>query len=128
MPTILLVEDDPEALALMATALTKQGHRVFQATDTIQATELWTEPGRSFDLLITDVRLAEEDDGFVLARKLLEIHPDVPVMFISGDPDCFASPAIARFGDAPFISKPFDLNKMLAAVTKALAQGGGTQA
>jgi len=126
--TILLVEDDEPTLALMATALTRQGHEVLKARDTIEAERLWTEPGRLFDLLIADVRLSEEDDGFALARKLLELQPGVPVIFVSGDRDCFACPAVNYFGDAPFISKPFDLNQMIKAVNDVLAKSPKPQA
>jgi two-component system, NtrC family, nitrogen regulation response regulator GlnG len=124
---ILLVEDDEHALGLMAAALTKHGYIVSGATNTSQAKQLWTESEPPFDLLMTDVRLEEEDDGFMLADKLLAARPNVPVIFVSGDPDCFASPAIQRFGDSPFIRKPFDVNIMIASVKKVLANSYGTQ-
>ena len=60
----------------------------------------------------------------MLADRFLELHPDVPVMFISGDPDCFASPAIRKFGDSPFIAKPFNVKQMISAVDQVLSKGG----
>jgi two-component system cell cycle sensor histidine kinase/response regulator CckA len=120
--TILVVEDDEPTLTLMASALTKRGHQVFQAKDSNEAELQWGEPGRAFDLLISDIRLPENQDGFALAEKLLETRPDVPVIFVSGDPDCFACPNIRLFGDSPFIPKPFDLHKMVAAVEQVLAR------
>lgn len=113
---ILLVEDDEATLDFIATALAKSGYEVVKAKDTTQAKWLWEDAKAPFDLLLTDVRLEAEDDGFMLAGKLLESQPNVPVMFISGDQDCFASPAVQRFGDSPFLRKPFDLKKMLASV------------
>lgn len=120
--TILLVEDDEPILKLIATTLAKEGHRVFKAIDAGEAEKIWMEAGQSFDLLITDVRLATEEDGFTLAGKFVESHPEVPVIFVSGDRDCFACPAIQKFADSPFIAKPFDIKKMVAVVNKALAQ------
>jgi two-component system cell cycle sensor histidine kinase/response regulator CckA len=122
--TILLIEDDEHALGLMAAALTKQGHTVFQARDGSEAKNHWSHADRTFDLLISDVRLPDED-GFVLAEQLLESRPNVPVMFISGDPDCFASPSIRQFGDSPFIAKPFNVKQMLSAVDQVLSKSGG---
>jgi len=61
----------------------------------------------------------------MLAEKLLEAHPEVPVMFISGDKDCFASPSIRQFGDSPFIAKPFNVKQMVAAVDQVLSKTGG---
>src|SRR5690242_11511654 len=118
---ILLVDDDEPTLELLGTTLEKNGFEVVKAKDTTQAKWLWEDAKAPFDLLLTDVRLEAEDDGFMLAARLLESQPNVPVMFISGDEDCFASPAIQRFGDSPFLRKPFDLKKMLASVNKIIA-------
>jgi DNA-binding NtrC family response regulator len=119
--TILLIEDDEYALGLMAAALEKQGHTVFKAKDASEAQNQWSPEDRHFDLLISDVKLPD-DDGFVLAERLLETRPDVPVMFISGDKDCFASASIRAFADSPFIAKPFNVKQMLAAVDKVLSK------
>ena len=121
--TILVVEDNENALGLMTSVLKGQGHTVFGALDGSEAKNHWTDPDHSFDLLICDVKLPDID-GFVLAENLLESRPDVPVMFISGDKDCFASPSIRAFGDSPFIAKPFDVNQMLAAVNQVLSKAG----
>ena len=118
--TILLIEDDEYALGLMAAALEKQGHTVFKAKDGSEAQNLWAPADRHFDLLISDVKLPGED-GFVLAERLLDSRPDVPVMFISGDKDCFASPSIRAFADSPFIAKPFTGEELSAAVAAVLS-------
>lgn len=123
--TILLVEDDDHARGLMASVLAKQGHDVHQARDGAEAQNKWGDPERKFDLLISDVKLPGNEDGFMLAEKLLETRPDVPVLFISGDPDCFASPSIRAFGDSPFIAKPFNVKQMVAAVDQVLSKLGG---
>jgi DNA-binding response OmpR family regulator len=122
--TILLVEDDDHARGLMASVLAKQGHDVHQARDGAEAQNHWGDPARKFDLLIADVKLPGDEDGFMLAEKLLEMRPEVPVLFISGDPDCFASPSIRAFGDSPFIAKPFNVKQIVAAVDKVLSKPG----
>jgi two-component system, NtrC family, nitrogen regulation response regulator GlnG len=119
---ILLVEDDEGVRTLVATALKKEGYQVFQAAGPTEAKRLWLDEGYAFDLLLTDVRLEEEDDGFMLADKLLSTHPNIPVIFISGDRDCFASPAVQRFGDSPFLRKPFDIKMMMSTIADVLAK------
>jgi two-component system, cell cycle sensor histidine kinase and response regulator CckA len=126
--TILLVDDEEDALAVMSTALKRQGYNVAQATNSGDALRLWTENEPAFDLLISDVRLMEPEDGFVLADKLLAARPGIPVIFVSGDRDCFASPAIQRFGDSPFIRKPFDIRRMLTSVADVLSKTYGNAA
>jgi DNA-binding response OmpR family regulator len=123
--TILLLEDDDHARGLMASVLAKQGHEVHQARDGAEAQNHWGDPNRKFDLLIADVKLPGGEDGFMIAEKLLESRPQVPVMFISGDRDCFASPSIRAFGDSPFIAKPFNVKQMVAAVDQVLSKTGG---
>lgn len=120
--TILLIEDDEHALGLMAAVLRNKGHKVFTARDGSEAQNHWGDPERHYDLLIADVKLPGEEDGFMLAERLLETRPNVPVMFISGDPDCFASPSIRQFGDSPFIAKPFNVKQMVAAIDKVLGK------
>ena len=124
---ILLVDDDEATLELLGTTLEKNGFEVVKAKDTTQAKWLWEDAREPFDLLLTDVRLEAEDDGFVLAARLLESQPNVPVIFISGDEDCFASPAIQRFGDSPFLRKPFDLKKMITSVNSIIANRPGSE-
>jgi two-component system response regulator ResD len=123
--TILLVDDEEDALALMAAALEREGYQVAQASNGHEAFRLWTESKPAIDLLISDVRLHEQDDGFVLATKLLTARPG-PVIFVSGDQDCFASPAIQRFGDSPFIRKPFDVKKIVTSVRDILSKTYGS--
>ena len=114
--TILLIEDDEHALGLIASVLRNQGHTVFPAQDPAEAQNHWTDPELSFDLLIADVNLPGPEDGFMVAERFLKTRPNVPVVLISGDPDCFASPSIRAFGDAPFIAKPFNVKQIVAAV------------
>ena len=120
MAKILLIEDDEHALGLMRAVLEKNGHTVTTARDGSEAQNHWTDPNLKFDLLISDVKLPGGEDGFMLADKFLLSHDDVPVMFISGDPDCFASPSIRKFGDSPFIAKPFNVKQMMTAVNQVL--------
>lgn len=127
--TILLVEDDAEMSSVLATTLADEGHSVTTAKSRAEAEELSNSAPRPFDLLITDVRLSDDDskeeNGFALADKLVALNPTLPVMFVSGDPDCFASPSIQRFADSPFLKKPFNLEKFVAVVNKLLAKNAG---
>lgn len=125
--TILVVDDEEDALAVMGTALERAGYNVARASNGLDATRLWTESNPPIDLLISDVRLHEQDDGFVLADKLMAARPGIPVIFVSGDRDCFASPAIQRFADSPFIRKPFDIRRMISTVEDVLSKTYGAK-
>ena len=79
---ILLVDDDPLALASAAMALDAAGHMVYQARDRIAALKIART--EALDLVICDLNL-NGDNGLELSRELRRLPgmQDVPVMFIS---------------------------------------------
>ncbi|TMV07422.1 hybrid sensor histidine kinase/response regulator [Arenibacterium halophilum] len=81
--TILLVEDDDEVRAVAFNMLTDLGYIVLQAPDAEQALNLLASD-RHIDLLFTDVVMPGEVNGQVLAERIREMRPGVPVLFTSG--------------------------------------------
>ncbi|MGZ6269990.1 MAG: ATP-binding protein, partial [Candidatus Limnocylindrales bacterium] len=121
--TILLVEDEPAVLSLMATVLRRQGYRVLTASDAAAAFQLAElEPG-GIDLLITDVVMPGEP-GSGLAARMHARWPDIPVIFMSG----YAEQAVVRHGvldgAAAFLSKPFDPALLTRRVREVLDSRG----
>ena len=57
--SILIVDDAPEALEVMAQCLSDLGHNVTTATSGRQAIALLEDSGQEFDLLITDMLMPE---------------------------------------------------------------------
>ncbi|MFO0581590.1 MAG: ATP-binding protein [Anaeromyxobacter sp.] len=99
--TVLLVEDDPNVRALAARALERRGYAVLTAADGEGALHLAASGLERVDLLVTDVAMPGMD-GRALARKLRQLRPELPVLFISGylasGPDSL---------EGPFLPKPF---------------------
>ena len=64
-----------------------------------------------FVALITDIDLGKGPDGFDVARHAREVHPDLPVIFISGA----MGRRVAAEGvpGAEFIGKPFHPSEIL---------------
>src|SRR5690242_4273707 len=115
---ILLVDDDPSALAEASTALDSAGHIVFQARDRISA--LRVARTEALDLVICDVNVG--GDGLELSRELRRLPgmQDVPVMFISRTqlPDIVRRSHEA--GAAYYLRKPLDPDVLIDLVGKAL--------
>src|SRR5205085_3758632 len=116
---ILLVDDDPTALAAATTALDSAGHIVYQARDRISALRI--ARSEALDLVICDVNVGV-DSGLELSRELRRLPgmQDVPVMFISRTqlPDIVRRSHEA--GAAYYLRKPLDPEVLVDLVGKAL--------
>ncbi len=81
--SLLLVEDDPGVRELTRRILVRQGYRVTSACDGVEALERFESAPGEFRLLVTDVVMPRMG-GRELARRALEIDPQLSVLFISG--------------------------------------------
>jgi signal transduction histidine kinase len=115
--TILLVEDDDAVRSIARRILEQGGYTVLEAAGPRAAVALAEDPGRSIDLLLTDVLLPDEN-GPALARRLSALRPGLRVAFMSGDTgeshEADFPPA------APFLGKPFTPDSLLSTVRQAL--------
>ncbi|HEX9748603.1 MAG TPA: ATP-binding protein [Methylomirabilota bacterium] len=104
--TVLVVDDEMEVQALLQTALTSWGYTVLGATSPGEAIRLAEHHPGPIDLLVTDMVMPEMS-GAVLAERLIAVHPDMAMLFMSGYADYAAEsipPSRARIG---FLQKPF---------------------
>ncbi|MFN6963443.1 MAG: response regulator [Pyrinomonadaceae bacterium] len=116
--TILLVEDEDLVRDFTAELLRSCGYEVVQASDGVQALEMFEGTGRHFDLLLTDMVMPRMS-GRELAARLSETRPGMKVLFMSGYTDDF----VARDGVAAnsnFIAKPFTLSDLATKVRECL--------
>ncbi|MBU1565729.1 MAG: response regulator [Proteobacteria bacterium] len=117
--TILLVEDEASVLKLTGRILTSLGYAVVAVSSPEEAVRLASEPGRHFDLLITDV-IMPEMNGRDLAGRFLSLHPGLRCLFMSG----YTADVIARQGvleeGVNFIQKPFSKVDLAAKVSEVL--------
>jgi|GEM_PF-2839547 len=117
---ILLVEDDIGVIRMVASTLRQLGYKVTKTTSPKEALDLARSSALPFDLLLTDV-IMPEMNGRDLADRILLIHPNLPVLFMSGYPDEAISPNRVLDNRIHFIAKPFkkeDLGRILQQVLK----------
>src|SRR5712664_2886295 len=93
--TVLLVDDDESILSLLQIALTQLGWQVLAAANGQQALDLHEAQIPALDLLITDLQMPLMN-GCELARRLREMRPTLPILFISGDSSSDLLPAVEK--------------------------------
>ena len=81
--TILFVDDEAALAKIGQRLLEKIGYRVKTTTSSTEALELFQSTPDKFDLVISDISMPIMT-GDELAKEILDIRPDVPIILCSG--------------------------------------------
>ncbi len=111
---ILLVEDEPLQRELIAESLSSAGYEVTATRTGDEAAILLADRDR-FDALLTDISIPGRIDGIGLAEHARQVHPDLPILFVSGG----AANLLRAGALAPptvCMSKPFEAVALLRAI------------
>ncbi len=117
---ILLVDDDPDLLAVTAFALQQAGFQVVKATEGAFALQAFEE--EQPDLAVLDINLPRMN-GFELAKRLRE-KSSVPILMLtarSEEEDVVQSLAL---GADDYLTKPFSPRILLARIRALLRRSG----
>jgi len=117
--TVLLVEDEPELLALTQVMLKKLGYQVLPAETPAQALKLAEDHAGRIDLVMMDVILPEMN-GRELASRLQSRFPHIALLFMSGYTADVIGPHGVLEEGVHFIEKPFSVADVAAKVRAAL--------
>lgn len=123
--TILLVDDDPDARVLYSKVLTNAGHRVLQASGSLEAMQLCLDHV-TIDLAIVDVVLAVPElqllaktarfrrvNGPQLIQDMVAVRKQLRALIISAlDPKQLQDYGVVS-GNIPFLQKPFSKEQLL---------------
>lgn len=118
MSKILVIDDSPSALEVMANMLSEGGHEARLCRDGDSArTFLELE---TFDLIVTDVYMPNTD-GLEVILEQRRARPRTPVVAVSGMTGPRNLLAVAkRLGACQTIQKPFTKTQLLTAIATAL--------
>jgi CheY-like chemotaxis protein len=119
--TILLV-DDEEALRVAARRmLERAGFNVVQASDGADALRVLAEHTGPVHVLVTDVVMPGVG-GPELARRLREVRPELPTLFISGYTEEGVRTQGGLHSDAAYLEKPFSPEELVRKVRECLTK------
>jgi two-component system response regulator HydG len=115
---LLVVDDDEEALRLLAEVLEREGYTVVRALTVEQGLRA-LDGAAPFDAVLTDLRMPGAS-GLDLLREVRSRDPRSLVFVLTAFGDANAAGEAIRAGAHDFISKPYDLPTLRAAIAQAL--------
>ncbi len=123
MPTgnekILFVDDEASLVKMVKRSLETQGYRVETKSDPVEALDLVRSKPDRFDLVITDMTMPNMT-GDKLAKEILSIRPDTPIILCSGFSEKIDAEKAKELGIREYIEKPLDISEFVVAVRKVL--------
>lgn len=112
-PLVLIVDDERHIVDLLTELLEDEGYRVLSAYDGVGALEIVNGQG-DLDLVLADIMMPRLD-GLGLLSQVRERNASLPFVLMSA--------AVTPLTyDAPYISKPFEIDELLAILAKQLAR------
>ncbi|MBP2676042.1 MAG: sensor hybrid histidine kinase, partial [Deltaproteobacteria bacterium] len=119
--TVLLVEDEEAIRQITTTMLEMLGYTVVVAREPHEAIAICASPENHLDLVLTDVVMPEMS-GKMMADRISEIRPGIPVLFMSGyTADIIAAKGILEKG-IHFLQKPFNMSSLGSKIESLLRQ------
>lgn len=116
---VLLVDDEPQILQAIGSALASFGFQVVPARDGMEALDHFREHLGNLDLVLMDLNMPRMDgrEAFCAMRSLA---PEVPVVLSSGYTELDALQAFPDGGPAGFLQKPYQIKELRATLQRVL--------
>ncbi len=114
---ILVIDDDAFMRDACSQTLTRQGHSVTLATSGREGLELldrW-----SFDLILLDLKMPDED-GMAILATIKDRDPEATVVIITGYGTIKTAVRAMKLGAFDFIAKPFTPDELHSLVRRAM--------
>lgn len=122
-PSILIVEDDHNTAALVATYVEKEGFQALIAEDGEQGLDMALAQGPS--LVVLDVMLPKMD-GWQVCRKLRE-KSDVPILMLTAREEEFDRVLGLTLGADDYVVKPFSPRELVERIKAILRRARPSQ-
>jgi len=118
MPSVLIVDDEPNIRRMVGALLASEGYEVREAPDGTRGVALAVESEP--DLALVDLMMPGELDGMAVLTALRERAPEVPVVMMSGRAGLSDAVRATKLGAFTFLEKPLTPEGVLLALASAL--------
>ena len=123
IPQILTVDDDSVTCELLCEVFAREGFSAVFANSGEAA--LATVAQQPPDLLLSDIRMKTRLDGLSLLEIVRREYPSIPVVLMTAFGSIETAVRAVKEGAFDYISKPFNIDELVAIVRRALANGNG---
>ncbi|MDB4442141.1 cache domain-containing protein [bacterium] len=118
---ILFVDDEDFQADIGKRMLERIGYRVTAKTSSVEAFELFRQSPNEFDLVITDMTMPDMT-GDVLARKIIAIRPDIPIIVCTGYSERINPDIVKEIGIRELAMKPVVMKDIAQMVERILSK------
>jgi EAL domain-containing protein (putative c-di-GMP-specific phosphodiesterase class I) len=118
MGSVLLVDDEPGITRATGRILSQHGHTIAAADSGREALE--KARATAFDVIVSDLSMPDMD-GRTLLREIRAASLDVPVVFMTGNPDLRSAIEAVESGAFRYLVKPVAAADLLDVVTQAVS-------
>ena len=117
--TILFVDDEPVITSIYQILLERLGYQVSTRTSSIEALEAFKARPNKYDLIITDQTMPHLT-GEMLAKEVMTIRPDIPIILCTGHSDLINGEKAREMGIKAFVIKPVVITEMASTIREVL--------
>jgi two-component system, NtrC family, nitrogen regulation response regulator NtrX len=118
VPSVLIVDDEPNIRRMVGALLASEGYEVREAPDGARGVALATEAEP--DIALVDLMMPGEMDGMAVLAALRERAPELPVVMMSGRAGLSDAVRATKLGAFNFLEKPLTPEGVLLALASAL--------
>jgi len=116
---VLFVDDEPNIRLTLPRVLNGYGFEVTTAANVAQAlAEIHRSP---FDVLLSDLNISEEGDGFLVVTAMRHAQPNCVTVILTGYPAFETALQAIRHQVDDYLVKPADINDLVASLRQKLA-------
>ncbi|MBW2004689.1 MAG: PAS domain S-box protein [Deltaproteobacteria bacterium] len=116
---ILFIDDEPAIVDIGKEMLEHLGYKVEVRTSPIEALAAFKALSDKFDLIISDMTMPKMT-GDELAKELMTIRPDIPIILCTGFSEHMNEEKAKAIGIRKFVMKPFIMREMAEAIRQVL--------
>ncbi|MCJ7603289.1 MAG: response regulator, partial [Desulfobulbaceae bacterium] len=118
---ILYVDDEKTLVEMVKQMLEGLGYKVTGRTSSIEALEAFRDRPEKFHMVITDQTMPNMT-GKTLAREILKIRPDIPIILCTGYSGLISEEKIKAIGIRELVMKPVVYDDLARIIRQVLDQ------
>ena len=118
---LLFVDDESSIRLTLPVILTQRGFEVCVASTVEEA--LVIIQSEEFDVLLSDLNIGAEGNGFEVVREMRRLHPKCLNLLLTGFPAFESAVEAIRRGVDDYFVKPADIDVILNTIEKRLRAG-----